>query len=90
MNLRNQYRTTLAISADFIHQELHVPCDKAIAKPEKLVDTGFTVSLRWPYDQLRTVPLFEAVQAFLDMLEQAVVAFHRQGLQCLSILFGAS
>src|ERR1700693_5528241 len=89
VNLRHQYGTALAVGAGHINQELHITCDEAIAKREKLFAAGFTVSPRWPDSQLRTVPLFKAVQAFLDMPEQALIAFLRQGLQRLPILLGA-
>jgi hypothetical protein len=69
VNLRHQYGTPFAVGADFINQKLYIACDKAIAKCEKPLDTRFTVSPRRPDNQLRKVPLFEAIQAFLDMLE---------------------
>ena len=71
MNLRYQYRTALAVGADLINQDLQIPCDEAIADREKLFHAGFTVSSRRPDGELRTVPLFKAVKAFLDMPEQA-------------------
>ena len=69
VNLRHQYGTALAVGADFIDQKLHIACDKAIANREKLFHAGFTMSSRRPDGQLRTVPVFKAVKAFLDMLE---------------------
>jgi hypothetical protein len=89
VNLRHQYRTALAVGADLINQDLHIPCDEAIAKREKLFHTGFTVSSRWSDGQLRTVPLFKAVKAFFDMLEQAHVRCPGQSLKSVPILLDA-
>ena len=74
MNLRHQHRTALAVGADLINQDLHIPCDEAIANREKLFHAGFTVSSRWPDGQLRTVPLFKAVKAILHMLNKLAFA----------------
>ena len=44
VNLRYQHRTALAVGADLINQDLHIPCDEAIPKREKLLHAGFTMS----------------------------------------------
>ena len=88
VSLRHQYGTAITV-AGHINQELHITCDEAIANLEKLFAAGFTVSLRRPGHQLRTVPPFKAVQALLDMLEQARIAISRHGLQHVPILLGA-